>query len=584
MKRSSKVAVAMKGGTKAGPNPAKPVLHHLASVLNAGVHPVERHLVLHFDVNKTIVLNDTVKRQPVKDVVNILLAEAAWGFPEVRGGKTVWVAATGERALAPEREGTLKRQMTGLAGVSRQSCWAPTRVEGAVTYLEHLEQIMPGKKLRKQREKLASQFTRPGCPGAALRSRFDELMKKVKPSSPARKNAKKDEEDNDGHVLCVLPAFYHMLVELDKAGRSFSVLFRSFGEDLPKLVQDFNSFCKGKHKDFPQARFDGSTESPNLLMGPEAVGSWFRAKDFYGMVWGELDLEKDYLESFGEGEVEPDAWNAFVDGLNLFRGSVGQSSLRSVSTLAAVASEIRKRTEVPCAMALRDYFPIWNCSGRKGASGKLLPIRYQDDHRVDMFFDDNLSEDGGDLNIVNAQFVYPLFKAIRPVYALRYHVVRADALAAINNLNWFVEKIHEKEAALDIRSDARRNLREFCLKFMMASKSGRLEIQSNGFVLSTKNRMGPTMTVKFVPSDENEHHPWRLDTQRTLLRASQKPKVRSNVFDEGASNAGDAGGTCSSSAVVWGGSTESNPLWATCKAILCCARICCRKQQQLDKE
>jgi hypothetical protein len=50
-----------------------------------------------------------------------------------------------------------------------------------------------------------------------------------------------DLKDNfvDGNHY-IMPGFFRMLMTLQKQKRNFTVIFRTFGEDLPKIVKEFN--------------------------------------------------------------------------------------------------------------------------------------------------------------------------------------------------------------------------------------------------------------------------------------------------------------------------------------------------------
>jgi hypothetical protein len=50
-----------------------------------------------------------------------------------------------------------------------------------------------------------------------------------------------DLRDNfeDGNYY-IVPGFFRMLMTLQKQKRNFSIIFRTYGEDLPKIVKEFN--------------------------------------------------------------------------------------------------------------------------------------------------------------------------------------------------------------------------------------------------------------------------------------------------------------------------------------------------------
>jgi len=68
----------------------------------------------------------------------------------------------------------------------------------------------------------------------------------------------------------LIPSFFRCLIYLKKQKREFSTCFRTFGEDLDKVVWEFNRFCSGQHPCYsgrngtPLIKFDGSKGTKDL--------------------------------------------------------------------------------------------------------------------------------------------------------------------------------------------------------------------------------------------------------------------------------------------------------------------------------
>lgn len=62
----------------------------------------------------------------------------------------------------------------------------------------------------------------------------------------------------------LIPSFFRTISSLKKQKREFAVTFRTFGEDLPLVVWEFNQFCSGNHPCYSGRngthliKFDGS--------------------------------------------------------------------------------------------------------------------------------------------------------------------------------------------------------------------------------------------------------------------------------------------------------------------------------------
>ena len=103
----------------------------------------------------------------------------------------------------------------------------------------------------------------------------------------------------NGSDCKLIPSFFDLLVHLKRSGRSFTVCFRTFGEDLPSVAEDYNNFCEGKHPLYPDVRMDGSDGSPDYRFsvtdGSKTCGTFHRDDNTISLILGTL-------EQAGEGE------------------------------------------------------------------------------------------------------------------------------------------------------------------------------------------------------------------------------------------------------------------------------------------
>mmetsp|Transcript_22083 Transcript_22083/g.42145 ORF Transcript_22083/g.42145 Transcript_22083/m.42145 type:complete len:331 (+) Transcript_22083:375-1367(+) len=219
----------------------------LGKLLEAvGNSTASRHLVLNFDVNKTIVMVDSVTGKSMEDIVNAILAGAVWGLVE-HGG--VWRCSVDEPSIhRPE--------------------------EGLVSYYDYLEARLPGKENKKQRDDLSAVFTEPGEPGHALRSYFDDLMNALLLPEHVRGTDAARDVGLHGDSVFIIPAFFQLLIKLKAERRSFSVIFRTFGKEMEEVVLEFNSFCEGRHPMYPGVVFDGSDGAPDMRASLEACSKF----------------------------------------------------------------------------------------------------------------------------------------------------------------------------------------------------------------------------------------------------------------------------------------------------------------------
>eukprot|EP00438_Fugacium_kawagutii_P017283 Skav213680 [mRNA] locus=scaffold491:352668:357763:- [translate_table: standard] len=145
---------------------------------------------------------------------------------------------------------------------------------------------MPGPDRRKERQKYKGAFTSPGSAGESMVHQHKNLCRQL--IYP------------DGSPVQVVHAFFRLLVELKRSKRSFSLIFRSFGEDLELVAKELNDFCEGNHPLFPGFRMDGSDGEPDYrfdINHPDRFGNFHIEQE-------ELHLVLGTIEQPGEGRFK----------------------------------------------------------------------------------------------------------------------------------------------------------------------------------------------------------------------------------------------------------------------------------------
>merc|ERR1719265_479385 len=107
-------------------------------------------LILHFDVNKTILMADAAKGVDSQAIVNSLLSECTWGKLGEANVKPTWDLCSKEPSVDPPEN-------------------------GMVTYNEYLEDILKVEK--KEKSRLKTTFSHAGCVGESLSSHAEKLMR-----------------------------------------------------------------------------------------------------------------------------------------------------------------------------------------------------------------------------------------------------------------------------------------------------------------------------------------------------------------------------------------------------------------------
>ena len=421
-------------------------------------------LVLHFDVNKTIVMTDGAQGAGAGCVVNMMLSECAWGRLEPgaeppakvegkgereEGGGASSAAAAAAAAAADDDDGgddgdadvtavgagdeakepieddsvpPLPAPQVRWVAVGRLAADRPLADPQLMTYRSFLDSFalpsdasMPEaerERRRKARQDLKRRFTDRGQPGAMFSSVHaavvDELSRAQAAACRDGDGEKKKcvERCVHGHHLLrptVLPSFFNLLLHLQAQRRRFTLVLRSFGTDLPAVIDEINAFAEGRHPSYPGARLDGSDGRVDVRIseGRGHLGAFVRLSSRTDGTSLLLGAPRELLAAREYGPK---------DLLAAARATRGAKLLRSFGDIhAAVAGpppwKENSRDEqegdggeqpaysgngiVSRALALRDYYPFWKASGERGRAGKLFLL---DDGDGD---DDDGAGDGG---------------------------------------------------------------------------------------------------------------------------------------------------------------------------------------------
>ncbi|KAK3276491.1 hypothetical protein CYMTET_15436 [Cymbomonas tetramitiformis] len=490
-------------------------LEELQKLLDApAIPPAEAapHLALNFDVNQTVLMIDSAIGGDASAILNMVLSNTSWGrvhpappTPEgaVEGGpeEPVWeLAGTSPSVQAPAPDlCTYAQHIMGL-----------TETQGVTDVAEV--------KRRKKRRRAALQgFTAPGAPGEALAKHIMELSQALRLPQDVIDNADPKVLERlglAGGTAVLLPSFLHMLRELRKQRRSFSVCFRTFGQDLPKIENEYNALCEGIHPLFSQegvVKLDGSEPDgmPDMrlrLGSSDGSGTWIR--DTVGnlsLVLGTLcqppitEVDSSALEDFYLGVGNNPMAVAPTSPQNQPRP---QQAVEVVHGAAEAAQHLHRLLTTPGAgrtLGLRDYYPGWEATGCSAQGGKPLLLERERTDCLQIFFDDHIM--AHDAHIVDVRLASDPSSPPLPIAAtLGVHLVRAEPLESIRNINFFLEAIAQAETNWRRAYSCRAKLASALMHkaAMIANNTG----HEQSFNVTQRGSPGPTK--KYVPHAETE--------------------------------------------------------------------------------
>lgn len=367
----------------------------------------EPFLVLHFDVNKTIVMSDACQGYSVAKIVGEVLGKTTRGTVCSEKG---WAWNGQEPSTRPE-------------------------VAEHVSYFSWLrkQKLNAGDELTR-----LNAFGREGDPLAGISATRDSIEAALRLPNGEVGDSYRAIFDKSSYPSTqpwryVVAPFFRLVQTLTARGRRFSIVIRTFGTDINNgLCREINAFAEGKHPLYPDAgRFDGSDGRPDLrisLDDPQSHGSFYRDSNGTHLVFGTLE------------RPPPDNDMSEV-GLRHFDGQ----GLRIVDGHEAIAAEIAGMTTRRGISALRDYWPWWGkANHEKGEAGKPIYVDTADFSTHPIFFDDHIAtEDAEDAHIIDVRDTSGTPLPFSSVVGV--HAIRSEPLDCLTDADYFVKWVDAAE-------------------------------------------------------------------------------------------------------------------------------------------
>ncbi|XP_029292039.1 uncharacterized protein LOC115011163 isoform X2 [Cottoperca gobio] len=171
-------------------------------------HDRRKKLVLHIDLNNTILVSDSVIAHGTEASLEHFLSTVTWG--KMSKGKWEWLSDS--TSLLPP-------------------------CDGAVSYYSHFGRT--------------AGFT--SAAGRRFRGILDEHLDLLQWREGTKGNKELYVKGAGGQLYhWILPSFFQLLRDLVQEGRDFAVIFRTFGNDLPRVLSALSrALNEGAHPLFP---------------------------------------------------------------------------------------------------------------------------------------------------------------------------------------------------------------------------------------------------------------------------------------------------------------------------------------------
>lgn len=289
------------------------------------------------------------------------------------------------------------------------------------------------KENKRMRKILRQDFTANGNPGEGLASEHEELLQHLLlPHTEASGKQLEEVGLNESPYCFIVPAFFRLLQFLQEKEIRFNLIFRTYGDDLHRVAQEFNSFCEGLHPCFQLTKpMDGSNGSVDRRIHLEAVnggeiprfGTFLRADGTTALVMGTFKQPKtvDNADPLG-------FYSSAADTVEIIRG------LPDIHDFLA-----RRWLDSQATLALRDFYPYWFSNKEDAMAGKLLVIDPLDDVEGvhSMFFDDNILPH--DAHIVDARLAHDN-SALAFDETRELQLMRVEPLDVVQNETYFIDR------------------------------------------------------------------------------------------------------------------------------------------------
>ena len=233
------------------------------------------HLVLNFDINKTLILKDKTKNYDFEKCAKSCIVDYAWGiFDESTKKWTLTENYLSHKKPRPELMNYYKYMK--IMHRSKTEEEIPDREE----------RFKKNQEIKATKDRLFQEFMEKGQPGEKLKDIYSDYLKRVKIPKDIMDEINKENSlypsfykdlyEND--YIFIFPSLFKTMIELQSQNRIFTIIFRTFGLDFGEVAKEYNAFCEGKHPLFKglKINFDGKNGSKDYRIQEKNIGIIYR--------------------------------------------------------------------------------------------------------------------------------------------------------------------------------------------------------------------------------------------------------------------------------------------------------------------
>ena len=394
------------------------------------------HLILNFDINKTIILRDKSKNLDVESGVKSCLVDYAWGvFDEIL-----------RKWSLTENYLTHKKPKENLVNYYYYiKTLYPLKTKEEIPDKE--ERFKKNEEIKKIKDNLFLTFIDKGQPGENLNNHYLEILYKLKLSEKIVREINRENSKYpslfktlfENNYIYMFYSFFHLMIELQRKNRSFANIFRTFGYDFDDVIKEFNSFCEGNHPAFtgenekrPKIFFDGTNGSKDYKIRENNKGVIYRFDEDINnifLVLGTLErINVKHIEelfTFYDELIDQRKIKIIRGGTNIFK-FINENSLNGKIN----------------SFCLIDDYEAWYKYDKNSICGKPILIDPENKDIKVFCFDDNIENGNKSIvdcrNAINGDVIES--KIIKNKY-----LIMTDTLKAAQEENYFLDLIENDE-------------------------------------------------------------------------------------------------------------------------------------------
>ncbi|KAF0972665.1 hypothetical protein FDP41_008914 [Naegleria fowleri] len=393
-------------------------------------------LILHFDVNKTIIISDEAAGKTMDDIINQIIMSSIWGYVSDSKDFVVieWKLFSNVKALLEHLTSSEHQIPKGKKIINYydyiEKVLYPYPEHDASVPLEERKRI--NGKIKEERTRMVKNFSQ-----CKMAEDFLDDISRLK-TNLIRKSSKQNgitlETATPSDYVNIVPAFFEALLELFKRKRDFQLIIRTFGslKDITSVIKEINTFCKGEHIDYP-------------LNGEER--EFFKNK--------QIHMEQDHAVGYIYRN-DPGTCHLIENSLEFKPEMLQFASIeqmifsdneRVVSGFENIYKNIIQVSKTGQTRLIRDFYYWWNVNNEKTSAGKIFLVDEKDNSCFQIFFDDNVASNSdfpikGILDLRNPHTGNSLDQELY----LNVHTVQSYAFDFITNCNYYIEKIDQAES------------------------------------------------------------------------------------------------------------------------------------------